>query len=110
MPYNNPEKLVAKLAKAIRVHNMHEKYKANFNTINNNGISSISNLGLQGSQQPENKGFVLFAHTRVTMARPFTRYPEFSARGNEDIEQHWYLYEAIWRACQMLDYVKSKKN
>ena len=37
------------------------------------------------------------------MARSFTRYPEFSGQGNDDVEQHWYLYEAIWRSRQTLD-------
>ena len=30
-------------------------------------------------------------------------YPEFSGRGNDDVEQHWYLCEAIWRARQTPD-------
>lgn len=37
----------------------------------------------------------------------FTRYLEFAGRGNKDVEQHWYLYEAIWRACQTLENVKT---
>jgi len=41
------------------------------------------------------------------MAGSFTRYPEFTGRGNEDVEQNWYLCEAIWRARQTPDNVKS---
>ena len=40
---------------------------------------------------------------QVHMAGSFTRYPEFSGRGNDDVEQHWYLCEAIWRARQTPD-------
>ena len=32
-----------------------------------------------------------------------TQYLEFFGRGNDDVEQHWYLCEAIWRARQTLD-------
>jgi len=39
----------------------------------------------------------------------FTSYPEFAGRGNEDVEQHWYLCEAIWRARQTPDNVKKIK-
>ena len=37
------------------------------------------------------------------MVGSFTQYPEFFGRGNDDVEQHWYLYEAIWRAQQTPD-------
>ena len=40
---------------------------------------------------------------QVNMAGSFTRYPEFSGQGNDDVEQHWYLCEAIWRARQTPD-------
>lgn len=75
IPYYNPIFLFIKLAKEIQVHNVHERYKASINIVNNKGISGISNLGLQGSQQPGTRGFVLLAHTQVNMAVPFTRYP-----------------------------------
>ncbi len=41
------------------------------------------------------------------MIGSFTRYPEFVGRGNEYVEQHWYLCEAICRAYQIVDNVKS---
>ena len=53
--------------------------------------------------QPGPGGFILVNPPQVTMAGSFTRYPEFSGRGNDDVEQHWYLCEAIWRARQTLD-------
>ena len=37
------------------------------------------------------------------MVGSFTGYPKFSGRGNDDVEQHWYLCEAIWRARQTPD-------
>jgi len=40
------------------------------------------------------------------MVGSFTRHPYFSSRGNEDVEKHWYLCEAIWRARQMPDNMK----
>lgn len=63
-------------------------------------------MGLQGSQQPRTQGFVLLAWTQFSMVGSFTRYLEFSSKWNEDIEQHWYLCEAIWRARQMPNNMK----
>jgi len=40
------------------------------------------------------------------MVGSFTRYPEFFSMLNEDVEQHWYMCEAIWRAHQTPDNVK----
>lgn len=68
VPYCNQEKFVIKLVKVIVVHSVHEKYKASFNIGNNKGTNGISNLGLQGSQHPRNKEFVLLVHTKVSMA------------------------------------------
>jgi hypothetical protein len=31
------------------------------------------------------------------------RYPEFWGKGDEDVEQHWFLCEAIWRSRGTLD-------
>ena len=53
--------------------------------------------------QPGPGGFILVNTSQVHMAGSFTRYPEFSGRGNDDVEQHWYLCKAIWRARQTLD-------
>jgi len=47
--YNSPSKFVAKLLKVIHIHSVHVRYKTGFETSNNSGNSSISNLGLQGS-------------------------------------------------------------
>ena len=47
--------------------------------------------------QPGPGGFILVNSLPVYMAGSFTRYPEFSGRGNDDVEQHWYLCEEIWR-------------
>lgn len=95
VPYYNPEKFFISLAKVVWVYRAHEKHKASFNIGSNKETDSISNLGLQGSKQPGNKGFVLLAHIQISMAGSFTRYPEFVERGNKDVEQHWYLCEAI---------------
>lgn len=32
-------------------------------------------------------------------ARSFTRYPKFWGKGEEYVEQYWYLCESMWR-CQ----------
>jgi hypothetical protein len=32
-----------------------------------------------------------------------TRYLEFWGKGFEDVEQHWFLCEALWRSCETLD-------
>ena len=53
--------------------------------------------------QPGPGGFILVNPPQVNMAGYFTQYPEFSGRGNDDVEQHWYLCEEIWRARQTLD-------
>lgn len=33
----------------------------------------------------------------------FTHYPYFWGRGDDDVKQHWYLCEAIWRSGATLD-------
>lgn len=43
---------------------------------------------------------MLIAPTKTNMVGSFTRYTEFVGRGNEDVEKHWYLCEAIWRVRQ----------
>ena len=52
--------------------------------------------------QPGPNGFILIGSSTATMAGTsggsLTRYPEFYGRGDEDVEQHWYLCEAIWRS------------
>jgi hypothetical protein len=46
--------------------------------------------------------FILIGTTRSTMVGhvggSITRYPEFWGKGDEDVEQHWFLCEAIWRS------------
>lgn len=52
--------------------------------------------------QPGPGGFILVgfksAHMAGTSGGSFPRYPEFWGKGDEDVEQHWYLCEAIWRS------------
>ena len=65
------------------------------------GNSSITSSSISPSgtiTQPGPGGFILVNSPQVHMAGSFTRYPEFFGRGNDDVEQHWYLCEAIWRA------------
>ena len=62
------------------------------------GNSSVTSSGIFPSgtvTQPGPGGFILVNSLQVHMAGSFTRYPEFSGRGNDDVEQHWYLCEAI---------------
>ena len=66
----------------------------------NSSITSIIAFPSGTVTQPGPRGFILVNPPQVNMAGSFTRYPEFSGRGNDDVEQHWYLYEAIWRAQQ----------
>jgi len=51
-----------------------------------------------GITQPGPLGFILVTPTQAEMAGSFTRYPEYFGQGNDDVEQHWYLCEAIWMA------------
>jgi hypothetical protein len=37
------------------------------------------------------------------MGGSIARYPELWGKGDEDIEQHWFLCEAIWRSKGTLD-------
>lgn len=56
--------------------------------------------------QPGSRGFILVPPTQAEMAGSFTQYLEFSGKGNDDVEQHWYMCEEIWRARQTPDVVK----
>jgi hypothetical protein len=59
-------------------------------------------LGSPGRSQPGPLGFILIGATRSTMVGhaggSIARYPEFWGKGDEDVEQHWFLCEAIWRS------------
>jgi hypothetical protein len=37
------------------------------------------------------------------MGGSIARYPEFWGKGDEDIDQHWFLCESIWRSRGNLD-------
>jgi hypothetical protein len=56
-------------------------------------------LGSSGRSQARSLGFILIQTTRSTMAShtggSIARYPEFWGKGDEDVEQHWFLCEAI---------------
>jgi hypothetical protein len=56
------------------------------------GSPGKSQEGLLGFILIGTKSSVLVSHTGVSIAR----YPEFCGKGDEDIEQHWFLCEAIW--------------
>ena len=70
-----------------------------------NGVQSTIVIHTSGRasntiSQSGNREFIIVTPTQESMAGSFTRYLEFSGRGNDDVEQHWYLCEAIWRALQ----------
>ena len=56
-------------------------------------------LGSRGVSQPRPLGFILIGTVRPKMAGnmggSITRYLEFWGKGDEDVEQHWFLCEAI---------------
>jgi hypothetical protein len=64
-------------------------------------------LGFPGRSQPGLLGFILVGSTRSEMAGnaggSIARYLEFWGKGNEDVEKHWFLCEAIWRSRGTLD-------
>jgi hypothetical protein len=47
-------------------------------------------------------GFILVGETISTMVGnaggSIARYPELWGKGDEDVEKHWFLSEAIWRS------------
>jgi hypothetical protein len=57
--------------------------------------------------QPGPSGFILIGSPNPSMvnqnAGSLTRYPEFWGKGDEDVEKHWFLCEAIWRSHGTLD-------
>jgi hypothetical protein len=58
-------------------------------------------LGSPGRSQAGPLGFILIRTTGPAMASQggsIARYPEFWGKGDEDVEQHWFLCEAIWRS------------
>lgn len=82
--YHNPDKFLNKLITTIRVHSVHSNYKA---SASSSGTSN-SGTNMQGSLQPGLHGFVLLSQVQSNMEASFTRYPEFSSKGNNDVEQH----------------------
>jgi hypothetical protein len=74
-------------------------------------ISAQSNNTQGSSSLVQNQGFLVqlgpggfilvgfqSAHMTGTSRGYFPRYPESWGKGDEDVEQHWYLCEAIWRS------------
>jgi hypothetical protein len=66
------------------------------------GASTWRILGSPDRSQAGPLGFILIGATRSTMVGhaggSIARYPEFWAKGDEDVEQYWFLCEAIWRS------------
>lgn len=52
-------------------------------------------------------GFILVGSRVSSMeanaTTTLTRYPIFFGKGDEDVEQHWYLCEVVWRTKATLD-------
>jgi hypothetical protein len=59
-------------------------------------------LGSPGRSQVALLGFILIGTTRSSMVGhvggSIAQYPKFWGKGDEDVEQHWFLCEAIWRS------------
>jgi hypothetical protein len=70
-------------------------------------VSTWRILGSPGVLEVGPLGFKLIGTTRLTMAShvggSISRYQEFWVKGDEDVEQHWFLYEEIWIFRQTLD-------
>jgi hypothetical protein len=64
-------------------------------------------LGSPSRLQPGPLGFILIGVVRSTMVGNtrgmIDRYPKFLRKGDEDVEQHWFLCEAMWRSRGTLD-------
>jgi hypothetical protein len=70
-------------------------------TSSSNSRSSGSVLSVLFISQLGPSWFILVGFPNPSMdnqhAGSLTRYPEFWGKGDEDVEQHWFLCEAIWR-------------
>jgi hypothetical protein len=64
-------------------------------------------LGSHGRSQLGPLGFIFVGEVRLEMAGKvggsITRYPKLWGKGDEDVEKHWFLCEAIWRSRGTLD-------
>jgi hypothetical protein len=64
-------------------------------------------LGSPGRSQPGPLGFILIGVVRSIMVGNMegliARYPKCFGKGDEDVEQHWFLCEAIWGSRGTLD-------
>jgi hypothetical protein len=64
-------------------------------------------LGSPGRSQPGPLGFILVGIVRLEMdghmGGSIDQYPKFWGKGDEDVEEHWFLCEAIWRSRGNLD-------
>jgi hypothetical protein len=64
-------------------------------------VSTRRILGSPGKLQIGLLGFILIGTTSSVMANHMggssARYLEFWGKGDEDVENHWFLCEAIWR-------------
>ena len=58
-------------------------------------IHNSSRISSGTISQPGTNGFTLVTPTQVNMVGSLTWYPEFFGKGNDDVEQHQYLCEAI---------------
>jgi hypothetical protein len=78
-----------------------------YNTIGLNYSSSGSGASSSSLVQPGPSRFILIGSPSSLMgtqhAGSLTRYPKFWGKGDEDVEQHWFLCEAIWRSRGTLD-------
>ena len=84
---------------------MSPKYKVisqSSSSIPGNLLSSTRNQH-QGEgfiSQPRSRGFILVGSIVSSMEAnstgTLTHYPKFWGKGDEDVEQHWYLCEVVW--------------
>jgi len=70
-------------------------------------INDGRTLGSPSVSQPGPLSFILIGIVRPTMVGHMggliARYLELLGKGDEDVEQHWFLCEAIWRSKGTLD-------
>jgi hypothetical protein len=71
------------------------------------GISRSSLASYLFLLEPGPLGFILIGSPNPPMehkhAISLTRYPKFWGKGDEDVEQNWFLSEAIWQSHGTLD-------
>jgi hypothetical protein len=106
MPPTNPVNSTPNPAVVHVIHNI-------YNHVSSSISVSKSIVNPSVLSQPGPLGFILIGLSSLQMVGQhvgsLTRYPKFWGKGDEDVEQHWFLCESIWRSHKTLDTSKLVK-